>query len=97
MYEPLENLAGDAKQGDRTIAFRVLYRLLELGIATVSALLQTFVILMWCSQEKRKPHNQDFNADPAWVISSGKIESGPGAFPGFRRLRAAGICISEIL
>ena len=97
MYEPLKDLAGDAKQGDRTIAFRVLYRLLLLGIATTRAFLQTFVILRWRSQEKRKPHNQGFNAAPAWGISSGKIESGAGAFPGFRCLSAAGISISEIL
>ena len=28
VYEPLEYLVGNAKQGDRTIAFQVLYRLL---------------------------------------------------------------------
>ena len=28
VYEPLEDLVEDAKQGDGTIAFRVLYRLL---------------------------------------------------------------------
>ena len=60
-----------------------------LGIAITSAFLQTYGILRWRRQEERKLQNQDFSAAPAWVINSGKIESGPGAFPGFRCLRAA--------
>jgi len=40
-------------------------------------------------QEVRKLQNQDLRADPAWSINSGKMESNPGAFPGFSRLRAA--------
>ena len=61
---------------------------LGLGIATTSALLQTFGILRWRRQEEKKRHNQDFNAVSASVICSGKIESGPGAFSGFKYLRA---------
>jgi len=40
-------------------------------------------------QELRKSQSQDVRADPAWSINSGKMESNPGDFPGFRRLRAA--------
>jgi len=40
-------------------------------------------------QEVRKSQNQDLRADPAWSINSGKMESNPGDFPGFMRLRAA--------
>jgi len=39
-------------------------------------------------QELRKSQNQDLWADPAWIINSGKMESIPRDFPGFRRLRA---------
>jgi len=35
----------------------------------------------------RKSQNQDLRADPAWSINSGKMESNPGDFPGFKRLR----------
>ena len=52
-------------------------------------------------QELRKSQNQDLRADPAWSINSGKMESNPGDFPGFKRLRAAanssGLKGSEIL
>jgi len=40
-------------------------------------------------QEVRKSQNQDLRADLSWSINSGKMESNPGDFPGFRRLRAA--------
>ena len=89
MYEPLEDLVRDAKQGDGIIVLRVLYRLFGFRDRTTTALLQTFGILRWRRQEERKLHNQDFSAAPAWVFSSGQIESGPEAFPGFRCLRAA--------
>jgi len=52
-------------------------------------------------QDMRKLQNQDLRADPAWIINSGKMESNPGDFPGFRHLRAAasssGLKGSEIL
>jgi len=57
--------------------------------ATISALLTIFGILSWRMQEAMKSQNQDLRADPAWSISSGKMESRPGDFPGLRRLRAA--------
>jgi len=60
-----------------------------LGIATNSALLQIFGILSWPMQELRKSQNQDLRVDPAWSMNSGKMESNPGDFPGFRRLKAA--------
>jgi len=41
-------------------------------------------------QGLRKSQNQDLRADPAWSMNSGKVESNPGDFPFFRRLRAAG-------
>jgi len=40
-------------------------------------------------QEVRKSQNQDLRADQAWSMNSWKMESNPGDFPGFRRLRAA--------
>jgi len=40
-------------------------------------------------QELRKSQNQDLRADLAWSINSGKMESNPGDFPGFRHFRAA--------
>ena len=40
-------------------------------------------------QELRKSQNQDLRANPAWSMNSGKMESNPGDFAGFRRLRAA--------
>jgi len=51
--------------------------------------------------ELRKLQNQDLRADPAWSINFGKMESNPGDFPDFRRLRVAanssGLKGSEIL
>ena len=32
--------------------------------------------------------NQNFKAEPAWSISSGHRESGPGVFPDFKSWRA---------
>ena len=67
----------------------ILYRYEGLGIATTSALLETFGILSWQKQEERKPRNQNFKPGPAWIKSSGQIEPGPGALPGFKRWRTA--------
>jgi len=74
---------------------------LAYGIATTSALFQIFGILSWRMQELRKSQNHHLRTDQAWSINSGKMESNPGNFPGFRRLRAAasssGLKGSEIL
>ena len=51
-------------------------------MVTTSALLQILGIFSGRKQEERKPHYQDFRAAPAWSMSSGQIESGPGALPG---------------
>jgi len=52
-------------------------------------------------QEVRKSRKQDLRADPVWSINSGEMESNPGNFTGFRRLRAgassSGLKGSEIL
>jgi len=40
-------------------------------------------------QDLKKSQNQDLRADPAWTMNSGKMESNPGDFPGFRHLEAA--------
>jgi len=52
-------------------------------------------------EEVRKSQNQNLKADPAWRINSGKTESRPKDFPGFRCLWAAasffGMKGSEIL
>jgi len=64
-------------------------------------LIHIFGIFSWHVQKVRKSQNQNLGADPAWNINSGKIESNPGGFPGFRRMRAAasssGLRGSEIL
>ena len=44
-----------------------------------------------------KSRNQDFKAAPAWIISSGQMESGPGALPDFKCWRAAANCLCEKL
>ena len=70
------------------------------GIITTSALLQILEILSQRKQEERKSCNQDFKAALAWSISSGQMESEPGALPGFKCLRVAvnSLCekVSEI-
>ena len=65
------------------------------GIATASALLQILEILSRCKQEERKSRNKDFKAAAAWIISSGKMKSGPRALPGFECWRAAVNSLSE--
>ena len=40
-------------------------------------------------QELRKSQNQDLRADLAWSMNSGKMESNPGDFAGFRRLEGS--------
>ena len=87
--ESLEDIQGDAQQRYETIALWVPSGFSGLGIATISALLQIFGILSWRMQEVRNSQNQDLRADLAWSINSRKMESNPGHFSGFRRLRAA--------
>ena len=52
-------------------------------------------------QEDRNLFSQVFRAAPAWSMSSGGMESGPGAFPVFSNWRAlensSGVKSSEIL
>ena len=67
------------------------------GIATTSTLLQILGILSQFKQEERKSCNQDFKAAPAWSISSGQMELGPGALPGFKYWRAAANSLCEKL
>ena len=59
------------------------------GIATTSALLQILEILSRRKQEEKTSRKQDFKAASAWIISSGQMESGPGALPGFKCWREA--------
>ena len=63
-------------------SFRVGFECLE--IATNSAVLKTFGILSWRKQEERKPRSQNFKPRSAWITSSGQIESGSRALPGFK-------------
>ena len=91
--QSFEDLVGDTEQGDGTIALGSSTGLFGFGIATTSALLQTLGILSWRKQEERKPRN--FKAVPAWIISSGQIESGPRAFPGLTCWRAAANSLDE--
>jgi len=99
--ESLEDFKGDTQQRSGTVTLLVPNGFSGLGIATTSALLQIFEILRWRMQELRKSQNQDLRADSAWSMNPGKMESNPGDFPGFRRLRAAarssGLKGSEIL
>ena len=99
--ESLKDFKGDTQQRYRTLALWVPQWLLWLGIATTGAPLQIFGILSWRMQELRKSQNQSLRADASWSINSGKMESNPGEFPGFKRLRAAsnssGLKGSEIL
>ena len=46
-------------------------------------ILPIFEILNRRKQEERKSRNQDFEAATAGIISSGQMELGPGALPGF--------------
>ena len=93
--QSFEDLVGDTEQGDGAVALGSPTGLFGFGIATTSALLQTLEILSWRKQEKRKPRNQDFKAVPAWIVSSGQIESGPGAFPGLTCWRPAANSLDE--
>ena len=60
-----------------------------IAIRSNSAFLQICGVLSWRKQEVRKSQNHESRVDPAWSINSGKVESRPVDFPGFRRLRAA--------
>jgi len=60
-----------------------------LGFATISAPVYIFGILSCRMQEMKKPQNQDFGSDPAWSMIFRKMESNPGEFSEFRRLRKA--------
>ena len=50
---------------------------------------------------RKKSRNQEYKAAPAWIRSSGQIESEPGALPGFKCWRATLISLcakfSEII
>ena len=99
--ETLEDFKGNTQKRYGTATLCVSCGFSGLGTATTSALLQIFGILSWHMQELRKSQNQDLRADPVWSINSGKMESNPGDFPGFKCLRAAessyGLKGSEIL
>ena len=66
-------------------------------MATTSALLQILGILSRRKQEERKSRSQELKAAPAWTISSGQMESGPGALPGLECWRAAANSLCEKL
>ena len=83
--KPLEDLVGDTEQRYRSITLTLFPTGFPgFGIMTTSALLQILGILSQRKQEERKSRNQDFKAAPAWSMSSGQMESGPGALPGFK-------------
>ena len=65
------------------------------GIATTSALLQTFGILSWPKKGERKPRSQNFKPGPVWIKSSGQVESGSGALPGFKWRRTTANSLGE--
>ena len=78
----LEDLVRDTEQRYRLITLWVPTGFIGFGIATTSALLQILGILSRRKQEERKLRNEDFKATPAWIMSSGQMELGPGALPG---------------
>ena len=57
-----------------------------IAIRSIIAFLQICGIFSWRKQEVRKSQNHESRVDPAWSINSGKVESRPVDFPGFRRL-----------
>ena len=79
----LENLERDAQQRDGSIALWTPGDSFGLRIATTSTLIQILGTLRLHNQEDRNSNNHDFISKPAWSINSGKMESGPAAFPGF--------------
>ena len=87
--KPFEDLIGTQSKEIVRLLFGSSLSFQDFGIATAKAFLQILGIMRWCKEEERKPHNQDFMAVPAWMISSGHIESDPGAFPSFVFWRAA--------
>ena len=84
MDKPLEDLVGDTKLRYYTIALRVLHRLFWLWDRDYRPSSPDFGNFESLPKEERKPHNHNFKAASAWSISSGKIESGPGALLGFK-------------
>ena len=90
-----EDLVGETEQGDGTVAIWVLYRFLWLWDCNYKCSSPDFRNFELGKQEERKPRNQDFKAVPAWIISSGQIESGLGAFPGLTCWRAAANSLDE--
>ena len=82
--KPLEDLVADTERRYLLITLLVPTGFPGFEIATTSALLQILGILSRRKQEERKSRNQDFKAAAAWIISSGQMESGPGALPGFK-------------
>jgi len=87
--ESFEDFKGNTQQRYGMLALWVPQWLFWLREATISALLQMFGILSWRMQELRKSQNQDLRDDPACSMNSGRMESNPGDFPGFRRLMVA--------
>ena len=95
--KPLEDLAGNTEQRYQSITLWVPTDFAGLEIANTSVLLQILGILSRRKQEERKSRNQDFKVAPAWSISSGQMESGPGALPDFKCWRAAANSLCEKL
>ena len=98
--ECLEYFKGDTQHRDGTVALWVpqwLFWLSDRNYYCSSPDLWNFDL----AHAGSKSRNCDLRADPAWSMNSGKMESNPGDFPGFRRLRAAasfsGLKGSEIL
>ena len=56
---------------------------------------QILRILSRRKQEKRKSRKQGFKTALIWIISSGKMESGPGDLPGFKCSKAAANSLCE--
>ena len=46
-------------------------------------------------QEERKQCSQNFKPGPAWIKSSGQVESGPGSLPGFKWWKATANSLGE--
>ena len=60
-----------------------------LGTATISSFFGNLWNFELAHASSEEVGNQDLRADPAWSMNSGRMESNPGDFSSFRRLRAA--------
>ena len=90
--EPLEDLVGDAKQRDWTVASGIVQRFVGLR----NSYHQRASTNVWSHrQEDRNLRSQGLILGPAWNIGSGHIWSGPGTLLGSSFWRASASSAGE--